>query len=375
MAYSPGGGTNAGAGMGGTGDGGGMGSGIGGGSYGGGGGFGDGIGGLSDGNIGGGWGGFDASSYGLDGGWADQGFSGITDGSFGPSMDATNTLGSMFGDESPAEMDSLVDTMTPEQRRLRMMKQLALPAAMQSLGPLGSLIGPAVSQVTGIQTPDQAARTGLRTSLGIAGSLVGGPVGGFVGSTVGGMMGSPTGPGPANGQGAGSSTSNGIDWMGAAGGLAQAYLNNKSAQDAKGVNQQMTSGVNQQLQDMFGPDSAYAQQMRQELARKDAAAGRRSQYGPREVELQARLAEMRARSQPGLMNAYTNQGNASLQAEQVKRQRQAQTLSTLFQIGKATGVNDRISKGIGGLFDSSPSAGGGWGSGNSFGNEDLGTYF
>lgn len=45
------------------------------------------------------------------------------------------------------------------------------------------------------------------------------------------------------------------------------------------------------LQGLYRPNSAYAQQLRKQLEAKDAATGRRSQYGPREVELQARLAE------------------------------------------------------------------------------------
>ena len=51
---------------------------------------------------------------------------------------------------------------------------------------------------------------------------------------------------------------------------------------------------------MFGQNSAYSQALRQQLARKDAAGGRRSQYGPREVELQARLAELNSRNAPQL---------------------------------------------------------------------------
>jgi hypothetical protein len=341
---------------GGYGGGGGLGGGFGGGYSGGGmsSGLGSSIGGLGEGaNVGDGWGDVSGAlgDIGMDGGWASQGFDGISSGAFGPSFDASSTLGSMFGETSPAvaDMDTLVDPMSERERLARMAKAQLANLATSQLGILGAIAGPAIGQVTGMQTPDQAAKRGLSTALGIGGALVGGPVGGFVGSQIGGRMGNPTGPGPANGQGAGSSLSN-TDWAGIAGGLTQAYLNNKSAQDAKGVNQNMTSGVQQQLQDMFGPNSAYAQQMRQELARKDAASGRRSQYGAREVELQARLAEMQARSQPGLMNAYTNQGQASLQAQQARRQRQAQTLSTLFQLGKATGVNDRIGKTIGGLF-------------------------
>lgn len=61
------------------------------------------------------------------------------------------------------------------------------------------------------------------------------------------------------------------------------------------------------LNSLFAPNSPYAQQMKQSLERKDAAAGRRSQYGPREVELQARLAEMASRQSPQLAQLYQGQ--------------------------------------------------------------------
>jgi hypothetical protein len=54
------------------------------------------------------------------------------------------------------------------------------------------------------------------------------------------------------------------------------------------------------LGSLFSPNSPYAQQLRQGLERKDAAAGRRSQYGPREVQLQAELARLNAGNAPAL---------------------------------------------------------------------------
>lgn len=62
------------------------------------------------------------------------------------------------------------------------------------------------------------------------------------------------------------------------------------------------------LMSMFGDDSAYARQLRKELQRRDAASGRRSQYGPRSVELQARLAELNSRNAGTLANIYQQQG-------------------------------------------------------------------
>lgn len=70
------------------------------------------------------------------------------------------------------------------------------------------------------------------------------------------------------------------------------------------------SGINRQisgLSGLFAPDSAYATQMQQQLDRRDAAAGRRSQYGSRAVELQAALAQQAARSAPQLQQLYGQQ--------------------------------------------------------------------
>ena len=49
-----------------------------------------------------------------------------------------------------------------------------------------------------------------------------------------------------------------------------------------------------QLNEIFAPTGTYAQELRNQLERKDAAAGRRSQYGTRETQLMAQLAKERA---------------------------------------------------------------------------------
>lgn len=49
-----------------------------------------------------------------------------------------------------------------------------------------------------------------------------------------------------------------------------------------------------QLASLFTPDGVYAQELRRQLERRDAAAGRRSQYGTRETELMAALARQQA---------------------------------------------------------------------------------
>ena len=48
------------------------------------------------------------------------------------------------------------------------------------------------------------------------------------------------------------------------------------------------------LDSLFAPTGEYAQELRKQMERKDAAAGRRSQYGTRETELMTNLAKQRA---------------------------------------------------------------------------------
>jgi hypothetical protein len=60
----------------------------------------------------------------------------------------------------------------------------------------------------------------------------------------------------------------------------------------------------QQLQQLYSPDSAYAKNARQKMERRDAAAGRRSQYGTRETQLAGHLADVNARMAPTLNSIY-----------------------------------------------------------------------
>jgi hypothetical protein len=104
---------------------------------------------------------------------------------------------------------------------------------------------------------------------------------------------------------------------------------------------QQYAGANKQansLSSMFGPNSAYATQLRQQLNRRDAAAGRRSQYGPREVELQAKLAGMANQIAPNV-----------LAANQYGRQNLMQMLQMAGMANKA-GVFDPVKGWLGGMF-------------------------
>jgi hypothetical protein len=78
------------------------------------------------------------------------------------------------------------------------------------------------------------------------------------------------------------------------GSIGQIYQGNR-AQDAY-------SDLAKSMTNNFAPGSAYEKTLRQQLERRDAASGRRSQYGPREVELQAQLAKMQSGQGQTLMD-------------------------------------------------------------------------
>jgi hypothetical protein len=168
-----------------------------------------------------------------------------------------------------------------------------------------SLIGnknPALGQTLGMAKnaynmgKDPTRGTAGSTFGGIAGGALGslfGPIGsmagGYIGSQVGkgAMGGSPaySGPGPEGSKdsGAGQLLT----------GLGVLYQHNQNQKDIGGQIKNLSS--------MYGPNSSYAKVMEQQLARRDAASGRRSQYGPRSVELQAALANANSRNAPTLM--------------------------------------------------------------------------
>lgn len=85
-------------------------------------------------------------------------------------------------------------------------------------------------------------------------------------------------------------------------GLAQLYSGYRGMRD----NEKMLSG----LQGLYSQNSPYAQNLRKQLQRQDAASGRRSQYGPREVELQAKLAQLASGQIPAMNQMYQQQALA-----------------------------------------------------------------
>jgi len=194
------------------------------------------------------------------------------------------------------------------------------------------------------------------------GNAVAGPVGGFVGGQFGANVGNAAATGRSIGTGVGTpgfgggTSGGGLDLGQLAGGLAGMYMANRGAKSASGASATAAAnaaGQSQQLQDMFGPNSASAQQLRQELERRDAASGRRSQYGPREVELQAKLAQMKAQYAPGLINASTSANAQVIAAEQMKQAQRNAQINNILKLGQSTGAFGAIGNGLSGLFNGS----------------------
>lgn len=192
---------------------------------------------------------------------------------------------------------------------------------------------------------------------GMAGGMTGGPVGAALGSMAGGAIGQGydqgrTGPAPESQ--AGNQDRRPGDPLGAGlSSLAALWMANKQnktaqqyrdqqAQQAQTLQQMFAQqqaqmpkppgmrspnlgAVRAQMEGMFGAGSKTAATLRTQLERKDAASGRRSQYGPREVELLARLAQLRAQAEPSYMNAEIAAANAANQhaAQMYSTQQQA----------------------------------------------------
>ena len=150
---------------------------------------------------------------------------------------------------------------------------------------------------------------------------------------------------------------------GTAGGALGALINGNRVSDAYGASAadagSQADTLRTQMEQMptlaamYGPDSPYAQQLQQTLARKDAAAGRNSQYGPRAVQLQAMLADkgsQYAQQQAAMAQAYnTARSNANQQrinAVTGQAQVQGQQLGSLFNLGEKSGLLPAINTGL-----------------------------
>lgn len=238
--------------------------------------------------------------------------------------------------------------------------------------PLGQIAANAVPGLPGVaaragyaaaNSSNPAASLG-RSALGYglgslgstAGYAMGGPVGGYIGGRLGGMAANAQG-GPSNASTGGDG--GGFDLGSTLQGLGGLYAGYRGMQQA-GQLQQNAANTNQALQGqmsslagMYAPDSPYAKQLQQQLARKDAASGRLSQYGPRSVELQARLAGMApqvANSMSGLAQAGGASNAQAQAANQAQQAAKAQMLNKLIGVGESSGFNEWAGEGLSSLF-------------------------
>lgn len=120
-----------------------------------------------------------------------------------------------------------------------------------------------------------------------------------------------------------------------AGALATLYTANRANKDLKKQQGQLDS--------LFGQNSAYSKTLRQQLARKDAQAGRRSQYGPREVELQARLAQMNGQLAP-----------QRFALSQAQDQNRMGMYGQLLGYADQSGLTDKLSNSLADYFKQNP---------------------
>lgn len=146
----------------------------------------------------------------------------------------------------------------------------------------------------------EAPATGMRMQpmsvSSSSGAPQGGPVSDFISAYTGG-----------GGKSSGNSLGNYGDMAASMFGMYNARKQKKALQEQQS-----------QLQNLFSPNSPYAQMARQRMERQDAAGGRRSQYGNRETQLAALLADKQASTMPqqeryaqgigGQQNAMVNAG-------------------------------------------------------------------
>jgi len=212
---------------------------------------------------------------------------------------------------------------------------------------------------------DNPAATLGNRALAYGGNMLGSTIGNNVAGPVGGLLGGQMVQAAMRSGGEASSNPNtpkgsGFDLGGTLQGLAGLYQGYKGGQlaDQQQQNQLATQTALQtqmsNLADMYGPNSAYAKQLEQTLARKDAAAGRNSQYGPRAVQLQAALADKQAQAAQS-MSSLANSSNAgytaATAANNAAQTAQGQQLARLLALGKSTGVLDWAQQGLSGMFN------------------------
>jgi len=196
-----------------------------------------------------------------------------------------------------------------------------------------------------IATSANPAQTAMTTGLNFAGAKAGVPsIPGFGGlGNVANVANAA--PGGNSGQSMGNASGGSFGLSDAIEGLGGLYAGMKGMNDNR--------SIMNELQALYSQNSPYAKQLRQQLDRRDAAAGRRSQYGPREVELQAKLAQLASGQIPAISQMNRNQilmRNA--------------TLGSTIDFLRKSGVMEYAKNGLNRLFNPTPNLDSiGWGNG------------
>ena len=192
---------------------------------------------------------------------------------------------------------------------------------LESLGAQGGALGgDSLATLGGAGSSlggDAAATTGGATS-----AMGGGPIGSELGAGYN-PVGVGSGASPSSGLGGMFDSAKGFlksplfgNGLGITGQQGLSALYDMYAKNQKG-NAQMGqfNKVNSQydnyaakIDNSYMPGSPEYEMMKQEMERKDAAAGRNSQYGQRGVELQAKIAQIKAQQRAQLMQTQSNSG-------------------------------------------------------------------
>ena len=150
-------------------------------------------------------------------------------------------------------------------------------------------------------------------------------------------------------------TANQFPWMQGLLGLYDMY----NKQNASKALQDQFDKVNTQINGMYAPGSPEANLMQQEMERKDAAAGRNSQYGVRATDLAAKLAATKGQllsntlgNQNNLLAASLATGNSSLGSlANLFGQTTGSTAANTVGNAAGTAVNSAIGSGVNSAID------------------------
>jgi len=274
-------------------------------------------------------------------------------------------LDGLLADDSNFDLSALFNNMpemnvVSEDSQFDISKMSKLASMLASLNPATAAAAPALGMM-GIASSNNPVAGMVSMGIGaMAGPVAAAIANGLgipaaIGNTIGAA--NPTGENFSGSNQAADIGADGSNMLGALPGLLGAY-GNYQGQKQTG---QMLGG----LQSLYAQDSPYAQAMRQSLQRQDAAGGRRSQYGPREVELQAKLAQLASQQIPGMTqlgrDRYTQ-----------RNQMMQQGLGAFQKLGGVNALRDLFMQGRGGLFETA-NMGGGFGT--PVNNFDLGGLF